>query len=116
MSFKELLVTFVTSEEASITQRSVLTTGSALLVVMVAMLSVGFGTQTAKAADPYRCIITHCYWENTNPNCGHYVQDCAECWCVGPPGNPYEYWDCDPWYRCWEGDVCCAGESCQGCP
>jgi len=50
MSFKDLLVTFVTSEEASITQRSFFNVGAVLtVVVLVAMVIVGLTSQPAWA-------------------------------------------------------------------
>ena len=47
MSLKDLLVTFVTSEEASITQRSFFNVGAMLTVVLVAMVIVGLTSQPA---------------------------------------------------------------------
>jgi len=49
MSLKDLLVTFVTSEDASIAQRSFFHIGAMLTVVLVAMVIVGLTSQPAWA-------------------------------------------------------------------
>ena len=64
MSFKDLLVTFVTSEEASITQRSAFKLGSVLTVVMlVAMVTVAMTPMSVAAGEdccPFGCSGSMC--------------------------------------------------------
>ena len=107
MSLKDLLVTFVTSEEASITQRSALRLGSMLTVVMlVAMVMVVMTPMPAQAETC--CILVHgpcceggeCgawyYYDcQLNPSCQYVERSCF--------GGCTEYY-----YACAGGDVCYA--------
>ena len=102
MSFKDLLVTFVTSEEASITHRSALRLGSVLTVVMlVAMVMVVMTPMPAQASCCYaeegHCCDDPCgdwSYYPCNPNC-EYVQRS----CIG---------GCIEWYY-----ACSGGNSCD---
>jgi len=84
MSIKELLVTFVTSEEASIAQRSFFNVGAVLtVVVLVAMVIVGLTSQPAWAqvcCDVGCCNSTCGDWSYESPVCGgpcvRYYRSC----------------------------------------
>ena len=100
MSFKNLLVTFVTSEEASITQRLFFNVGAMLTgVVLVAMVIVGLTSQRAWADNP--CCPAGCCGETTcgswssEPDCGgtctKYTRSCfTGCveYYIQCPGDP----------------------------
>jgi len=105
MSFKNLLVTFVSSEEASITQRSALRLGSVLTVVMlVVMVTVAMTPMSVAAGGsccPFGCSGAPCGSPNSVSAC--------------PPGPcSYDWRDCyEGWtewqYQCsggWTGCEC----------
>ena len=108
MSLKNLLVTFVTGEEASIAQRSVLSLGSILTVVMlVAMVTVAMAPMSMAAGEnccPFGCA--------NNPNC--QPPESAELIC--PPDISCTYF----WRWCQEGDyewqIQCPGYVGCSCP
>jgi len=91
--FKDLLVTFVTSEEASIARRSALKLGSMLTVVsLLAMVMVALNAQPAHAdmdcvEDCERDYTVQCWY---NPQCFKWL------------------WTCGEWY---EQTYICAGQS-----
>jgi len=101
MSLKNLLVTFITSEEASVTHRGVLSMGSTLAVIVgVSMLVLAMTPVPAQAwpncgCDPSDCWVQ--YWEHyCDPICTRMHLVCQE-------GN------CTMWvYQCpgYEGCSC----------
>ena len=98
MSWKDLLVTFVTSEEASIAQRSALRFGSMLTVVMVVAVTL-LMVPEANAVPPAECYFIaegSCDWIQMGicygtPSCWYW-----EYWCNSPSqGCVYSGWKCE---------------------
>jgi len=111
MSIKDLLVTFVTSEEASITQRSALRLGALLPVVMlvamamVAMMPMSVAPVWAGGAC---CQEPNGEWGCSGSMCGpvQSVEACGGAPCYYQWRDCYEDWtewryQCPGWQRCY---------------
>lgn len=114
MSLKNLLVTFVTSEEARITQRSAMSMGATLSIVLaVAILTIGLTAQSPHAIDVRQCCSgaggtmykeSHWVdWRLCNPQCMEQRKE--ERWCCSDP-----MCGCEAWYWTDEYRVLCTGQ------
>jgi len=118
MSLKNLLVTFVTSEEASITQRSAMSLGATLSIVLaVAVLTIGLTAQNAHAWSVQECcasaggyMYADYHWvpgDGCNPHCWEEELEVRDCCSVSMCG-------CTEWQSTGNYRVCCEGAGC-GC-
>jgi len=120
MSFKDLLVTFVTSEEASITQRSAMSLGATLSIVLaVAILTIGLMAQSPHAIDVWQCCASaggsmdleyRWTWSKDcpqDPHCWEEREQYRYCCSVSMCG-------CTEWQSTGNYRVCCEGAGC-GC-
>jgi len=112
MSFKDLLVTFVTSEEASITQRSAMSMGAVLTAIVTVSMLIAIAPP-AFASCPNDWSNQYC-----GKSCGSWETYDS---CPGSPCVIYHRW-CEQKYchSCWPNEEgCCSNwveEFCTGCP